>query len=187
MISELLLEKSKKNKKFIKTLLFSIKRQGMEKMFQYLVKKGFFNSPASCYYHGNFYGGLAEHSINVYKLFSSMCKKFNVVIHDDTIIIPSILHDVCKIGLYVFTEEGIRYNSKHPKGHCKLSLERIEKFIRLKPLERKMIEYHMGMYGTYGISKCPEYTLDELRIAFNNRIVKLFYFCDEMSSQFLEV
>ncbi len=134
MISELLLEKSKKNKKFIKTLLFSIKRQGMEKMFQYLVK-----------------------------------------------------HDVCKIGLYVFTEEGIRYNSKHPKGHCKLSLERIEKFIRLKPLERKMIEYHMGMYGTYGISKCPEYTLDELRIAFNNRIVKLFYFCDEMSSQFLEV
>jgi len=45
----------------------------------------------------------------------------------------------------------------------------------------------MGMYGAHETNLLnTEYTLPNLVAGFNNRIVKLFYFCDDMVSQFID-
>lgn len=49
-------------------LLKSIQREGIEKLIAYLEKTDFFKAPASTRFHGNYEGGLLEHSLNVYHL-----------------------------------------------------------------------------------------------------------------------
>ena len=43
-----------------------IKREGLDKLIDWLEKSDFFEAPASTKYHGNYAGGLLEHSLNVY-------------------------------------------------------------------------------------------------------------------------
>ena len=52
------------------SLLRSTKREGMEKLIEFIEKTDFFKAPASTKYHGNYEGGLLEHSMKVYaKIF----------------------------------------------------------------------------------------------------------------------
>ena len=46
-----------------------IKREGAEELLEYLCSNGsdFFTAPASTRFHGNYPGGLCEHSLNVYQ------------------------------------------------------------------------------------------------------------------------
>ena len=50
---------------FIK-LLKETNREGMDKLIEFLENSDFFEAPASTRYHGNFKGGLVEHSMKVY-------------------------------------------------------------------------------------------------------------------------
>ena len=47
-----------------------IKREGADKMLEYLLKSDFFTAPASTRFHLSCEGGLCTHSINVYKCLS---------------------------------------------------------------------------------------------------------------------
>jgi len=60
----------------------------------------FFEAPASAKltYHNCFVGGLAEHSLRVYKNLSKLCKSFQPNISNDSIIVVSLFHDLGKIG-----------------------------------------------------------------------------------------
>lgn len=49
-------------------LLKTVNRDGIDKLIEWLEKTDFFTSPASTKYHGNFEGGLAEHTYLVYTL-----------------------------------------------------------------------------------------------------------------------
>lgn len=72
-------------------LLKSIQREGIEKLIAYLEKTDFFKAPASTRFHGNYEGGLLEHSLNVYHLLKEKVaqKPYSEVISasDDTIIL----------------------------------------------------------------------------------------------------
>ena len=46
-------------------LLQSVQREGMDKLLTYIEKTDFFKAPASTRFHGNYEGGLLEHSLNV--------------------------------------------------------------------------------------------------------------------------
>ena len=180
-------EKSKKE--LIIELLDEVKRRGIEDVKAWLDKSGFYQNPASSKWHGNYVGGLAEHSYNVYRLFSHFNKIFKLNLNRETIILCPILHDVCKIGAYVMSGSEIQYNYAGPKGHAQLSLQRIKEHITLTDQEYMIIRYHMGMYGA-GESGCrgTEYPLKILVDSYNaNKVAKLFYFCDDMASQFLDV
>jgi hypothetical protein len=176
-------------------LLKSTKREGINDLITWMERHEFFTSPASAKYHGNYNQGLMIHSIKIYYLFKELCNEFGLIIDEDTIIICSLGHDLCKAGFYKFNYDVMEIvkNDNHPDGHAKLSISILERHIKLNDIEKSIILYHMGMYGTKEFGKVinkvkySEYTLKELSEAYNiNKLAKLFYFCDDMSSMFLE-
>jgi len=172
----------------ILSLLELITRPGIEKLTTKLIESDYFEAPASTKWHRAHKHGLAEHSYNVYVLFKEMLKKFNISIPEESIILIALLHDVCKINAYIFKEDKIFWNIAHATGHSRLSIKLIEQFIDLTELEKNCILYHMSFYGTSEFDSFrAEYTLRELSEGFNNnKIAKLFAFCDDMESQFME-
>lgn len=160
--------------KFIE-LLKSTKREGIENLIDFIEKTDFFKAPASTRFHGSYKGGLLVHSLNVYECLLEQVntkmfidKKTNI--NEDSIIICSLLHDLCKACFYAedtrnvkdkvtgqwHTEPYYTVDDKIPYGHGEKSVMMIEEFIKLKPVERYSIRWHMGftepkeLYNTIG-------------------------------------
>ena len=51
---------------FISIYKENIKREGADKLLEYLEKSDFFTAPSSTRFHGSYEGGLVQHSLNVY-------------------------------------------------------------------------------------------------------------------------
>lgn len=166
------------NKEHIGNMLFNIDRVGMSKLRDYLEESDFYTIPASKRYHNTEKGGIAKHCLSVYSLFYNHIQKLGIKdIPHDSIVICSLLHDLCKI-----TPKSI--------NHAETSIERIQKYIKLTNIERKIIKYHMGYYYANEFAKTwinGEYSLKNLSMAQNNPIVKLFHWCDDMDAQFIGV
>ncbi len=81
----------------------NIKRDGADALLDWLKKSDFFTAPASTKYHGAYEGGLLEHSLNVYDCLLGELASMNMTdkYSKETVAIVSLLHDVCKIGLYI--------------------------------------------------------------------------------------
>ena len=84
-----------------------IHREGADKFLDYLQNKSdFFTAPASTRFHGSYAGGLAQHSINVYRCLRAYLdrervqEEYGMHYSDETVALVSLLHDVCKIGCY---------------------------------------------------------------------------------------
>ena len=95
-----------KKEKFI-SLLKSTNRKGVNQLLSLLEEKGFFEAPASTRFHLSKNGGLLQHSINVYdvamKVRSAMIEldeRLKDAFPEDSVIIASLLHDVCKADIY---------------------------------------------------------------------------------------
>lgn len=152
-------------------LLRSTKRDGIEGLIEFIRKSDFYTAPASTRYHSCHEGGLLEHSLNVYDCLNAKCKgelwsEMNVT--EANIIISALLHDLCKSYYYgteiknkkVYSEHGTKSDSngrfdwvsapayvvddKIPYGHGEKSVMMIEEFIKLEPVERYAIRWHMG-------------------------------------------
>lgn len=89
--------------RFLHLFQENIKREGAEVLLDWLKKSDFFTAPASTRYHGAYEGGLLEHSLNVYDSLLDELESMNMMgeYSKETVAIVSLLHDVCKIGLYV--------------------------------------------------------------------------------------
>ncbi len=170
--------------KRITELLLSTEREGIGAMIAYLRCGGFFKSPASTRWHGVYEGGLADHSLAVCEMLVDFDTRLKLGAKTETITIATFLHDVCKMGAYIGSGTKYKWNLAQPKGHAKLSLERIKKYIVLTPIEEMMIKYHMGLYGLNEFDeKKGEYPLrgGGLANVWNHfPIVKVMYFCDEL-------
>jgi len=168
--------------------LKSVDRPGMEDVVEFLITRNFFKCPASTKFHGNYEGGLAEHSLNVCKNFTELLEATNLLeeVPADTIIISTILHDICKVGAYIPNNNGgFKWNREHPKGHGTLSVKRLMSLIELTPLERDLINFHMGPWNTFqmiGTDK-GDYTVMDLKEAWNRNLATRFlYFADEIAT-----
>lgn len=169
----------------ITKLLLSTERDGMDRMISELDTIGYFTSPASTKFHSCFKGGLAHHSLGVYILLSRRNKELKLSIAEDSIIITTLLHDVCKCGAYKGDSKPYTWNRAQPKGHAMLSLIRIAPFLELNELEEKMIKYHMGIYGTIEFEAKGEYPLRGgglMNAWYHHPICKIMYFCDEFET-----
>ncbi|MBP5398526.1 MAG: HD family phosphohydrolase [Bacteroidales bacterium] len=98
-------------------LLRSTGREGVDIVLRNLDKLGFFQAPASTVFHLNCEGGLLEHSLNVCDM--ALMLREQLIARDaslekrlpmDSVIIVSLLHDVCKSEIY---KKGKR-NKKNP-------------------------------------------------------------------------
>ena len=142
-------------------LLKETKREGIDKLIEFIEKRGFFLAPASAKYHNAFDGGLCDHSLKVFDLLLQKVELFKLQEKYplDTIIITSLLHDLCKIGLYENKEAwrkdahnkwenypGYGYlEQKMPVGHGSQSVIMAQNFIKLTQSEILGIYWHMGL------------------------------------------
>lgn len=136
-------------------LLRSTKREGIESLINYLETSDFFTAPASTKFHGNYVGGLAEHSLNVYNALVELTKDKDF--NSDTLIISSLLHDLCKTYFYTvemrnkkndkgewIKEPFYTVKDEMPLGHGEKSCFIISEFIKLTKEELYAIRWHMG-------------------------------------------
>lgn len=155
------------------TMLSECNREGINKLLEYLRKSDFYNAPASTRFHSCHEGGLVEHSLNVAdcllnKLNDPIWADRLSEVGRESIIISALLHDICKSNYYtiemknkkIYSDHGKKSDSagrydwetvpsytvddKIPYGHGEKSVMMIEEFIKLKPVERYAIRWHMG-------------------------------------------
>jgi len=106
-------------------------------------------------------------------------------LENSTIILATLLHDLCKMGAYVQNDKGYHWNQNQPKGHGTLSVERIQQFIKLYDIEVAMIKYHMGPWNTVqaaGTDKGDYPLLDMVEAWKKWPAVKFVYFADELAT-----
>ena len=95
------------NIKRFEKLMDTITRDGKDALMDYIKSKtDFYTAPASTQYHLACEGGLLQHSLNVYdcliaKKQSPIWKKIFEEIPEESLIIMSLLHDLCKVNFYV--------------------------------------------------------------------------------------
>lgn len=151
---------------FIETFRENIKREGAERVLDYLEGTDFFTAPASTRFHGAHPGGLLIHSLNVYYCLKDYLSRertkeiYNMDYSDETIAIVALLHDVCKINVYkesfrnVKDDNGVwqkvpcyEFDDKMPYGHGEKSVYILNGYMRLTREEAFAIRYHMGFSG----------------------------------------
>lgn len=140
-------------------------------MVDYLRTYGFFVAPASTKYHGNYEGGLIEHSIAVTKFLVQLTKDNHLTWKNPrSPYVVGMFHDLCKIDQYIpqyeLREElkpaplnnpksttfvktlcGYEYNSDTLlKGHGDKSVMFLSQFYTLTDEEIMCIRYHMGAF-----------------------------------------
>ena len=155
-------EQQNENKETFLRLLRSVDRKGIENLIDYLeTKTDFFTAPASTRYHNNCLGGLLAHTLNVYENFKAQLQLREIDLPEESIILTSLLHDICKCNYYVLEQRNRKVNGKWeqydvwsntkavspPLPHSYRSIRMIGTFLRLTPSEELCIYYHMGPYG----------------------------------------
>ena len=133
-----------------------------------------------------------DHTLNVYNNFKALLSLRGIEMPEDSVIIVSLLHDVCKANFYVTEQRNkkvdgqwVSYdfyatnkNPQIPLPHSSRSIRIIRSFIQLKFEEELIIFYHMGPYGA------DDYEYRNLMQSVNtkNPETLLFYIADLMSS-----
>jgi len=163
---------SKGNIELFERLLRETNREGIEDLIAFIRKSDFYTAPASTVYHSCHEGGLLEHSLNVYnrlikklddQLWAESCNATQT-----NITIAALLHDICKSYFYakevrnrkIYSDNGTKKDSigrfdwesyesytvddRIPYGHGEKSVMMIEQYIKLEPIERYAIRWHMG-------------------------------------------
>ncbi len=131
-------------------LLKKTGRENIDKVVEWLEQNRFFEAWASIHHHNNCYGGLASHSLDVYRLAMKINAERETALPEDSITLCSLLHDICKSDLYYYDrEEGCMKRNEEiaAQGHGIRSV-RILKSCGL-PLSRDeelAIWWHMGKH-----------------------------------------
>ena len=108
----------------------------------------FFYAPASTKYHGNYEGGLFDHSFMVMNTLVDLTRHNNLKWQrDGSPFIVGLLHDLCKIDQYKLGEAGYEYNTDTIlTGHGDKSVMLISEHMQLTEEEVMCIRYHMGAF-----------------------------------------
>lgn len=137
-----------------------------EEIVEKLIQNGFCSAPASSLHHGNYEGGLFDHSVAVANALQKYTRKLNLHWKNErSPLLVGILHDLCKIDLYkkvvtkpasfdfeTFSEDPEEYryersNDAIVQGHGDKSvIYALQLGIDLTEEEIACISYHMGAY-----------------------------------------
>lgn len=144
--------------------LMSIDRQGMNDLILYIEQStDFFSAPASTRHHDAHEGGLLKHSLAVYENLVKIMDTFFDEYDQESVIIVSLLHDLCKANFYTVSYRNAKdpiingqqlygwhqvpyytIEDQLPMGHGEKSLYLIMKFIAVTDEEAAAIRWHMG-------------------------------------------
>ena len=191
---------SDKKNEFIQIYNDKIKREGADKLLDYLCSKSdFFTSPASTVYHLSREGGLCEHSLNVYRCLCDYLDRprvketYGLTVSDETAAICALLHDVCKADCYTVGYRNKKdettgawqkvpvyeFKDRMPYGHGEKSVYIISGFMRLTREEAFAIRYHMGFSGTEDARNVSEaFKMYPLAFALSTADMEATYFIE---------
>ena len=151
--------------RFIEIFKSKITREGSDKLLNYLMSDAcdFFTAPASTRFHGNYEGGLCEHSLNVYDCLCDILSRprvkemYGVSYSDESIAIAALLHDICKTNFYKVSFRNVKnpegkwesvpfytIEDNLPYGHGEKSVYIASGYMRLTRDEAFAIRFHMG-------------------------------------------
>ena len=195
-------EHMEKVKVEITSLLKSTGREGVEDLTSVMEEKGFFTAPASSGggRHSAEEGGLAQHSLNVWKTAAKLARVLlgtierNTKEMNDSLVIVCLLHDLGKCGdygkaLYVpnILKSGKQSDAKPwernkdllPTPHAFRSVEIANRWIDLTEDEAFAIRYHDGLYDreTGAMAVIPGH---------ETRLLMLLHWADMWASRVLE-
>lgn len=142
-----------KNREEFRALLAPVTRNGIPALLDYLDECGFYYRPSSDDRHHNYPGGLAEHSLGVYKkmLLAHVAKS-----KPESVIIVGLFHDLCKCDQFYF--QGRRIRSNRVNGHGSRSVRLLKRFgVPLDESEFRAIRYHMGSPWSKKRRENPEF------------------------------
>jgi len=137
----------------IYALFEKVEKVSVKKLLRYLDSSGFFYRPSSANRHHNFPGGLAEHSLGVFRIVEEWnnmtpderrkSELYNFILSDKTVscdiftekmnyedmVIASICHDLCKAKHYYFKDKrvilGHNSDPEPRRVHASLSVKRL--------------------------------------------------------------
>ena len=152
---------------FIQIYTENIKREGADKLLEFLEKSDFFTAPASTRFHGAYEGGLLQHSLNVYECLADFLsrprvkERYKLEPTAETTAIVALLHDVCNVNFYTVQMRNAKneqtgqwekvpfyaIDDRLPYGHGEKSVYMISGFMRLSREEAMAIRWHMGFSG----------------------------------------
>ena len=188
---------------FIQIYTDNIKRNGADKLLEFLEKSDFFTAPSSTRFHGAYEGGLVQHSVNVYHCLKDYLSRprtkelYGMNYSEETIALVALLHDVCKINFYTVEMRNRKndetgqwekvpfytVNDTLPYGHGEKSVYILSGYFygddRLTREEAFAIRYHMGFSGTednYVIGKALE--MYPLALALNVADMEASYYLE---------
>lgn len=168
---------------FIITFTEKIKRKGSEMLLEWIKGTDFFTAPASTRFHGDYAGGLLEHSLNVYRnlvkeaaIYNESVSKDYEKISDETIALVALCHDLCKTNFYKTEMRNVKnpetkvweekpfytVDDSFPYGHGEKSAYLVGYFVKLTASEMMAIRWHMGGFddsvkgGSYAIGNAFE-------------------------------
>ena len=192
-----------------KSLLQSVERLSEEDV-NYLMEDldgwELFKMPASCRKHSCYEGGLVKHSLHVCEMAKMLRKQILLVRPDlevllplDSVIIASLLHDVCKAGIYkkvsrrqkneiglweTNSSYGIDY-SYLPVGHGEKSVIMLLRCgLELTEDEILAIRWHMGGWDLPYQSQ--EMTGSQKRARELTPLITLIHTADAMAADLME-
>lgn len=190
-------EKDFNKKEFIR-LLKDTKREGIDKLIEWLETTDFFDAPASSKFHGNYPGGLCQHSLLVLDYLLDFCYMFLDGVdceggYEESIVIVALLHDLCKVNTYKEDVRNVKVDGKwtqvpyykhdpdyHFGGHGAKSVYYAMKYIKLTDTEAAAINAHMGLYDKTQCSQ-PEGVYD------NNILALLLHIADTITTHIEKV
>lgn len=161
---------------FINIFTTHVKREGADKLLEYLTNSDFFTAPASARFHMAEVGGLCQHSVNVYHRLvravkSDYGENYAERYSDETLAIVGLLHDVCKVNFYGIEYRNVKEENawvkkpffkveeRFPFGHGEKSVFIVSQYIKLTAEEAMAINWHMGGFddrvrgGSYSASE----------------------------------
>lgn len=172
-------------------LLRSVGRPHTEDLIAALDGIGFFLSPASRHDHLCHEGGLLEHSINVYRVATLLANDMrhfrnDMPVSKNSIVVASLLHDVCKAGRYRLRPDGVyeKDYSRFTAGHGEASvIWLLQQDYPLSDEEVLAIRWHMGPWHVAAN--------DELQALYKHAclscpLVPLIHTADTLTAQIVE-
>ena len=136
-------------------------------LFNYLEQNGFYAQVASTRFHGDYRGGLFDHSLEVTNKLLELTEKLDLKwTRPESPYIVGMFHDLCKIDEYevrvtkegktMFGEEDVvgeeieieKVSNNPIQGHGDKSIIYLSQFLTLTEEEILCIRYHMGAYET---------------------------------------
>jgi len=199
--------------KIIELLWKSVNRFGIIRLVDWLQESDFFTAPASTNGHLAELGGLAQHSLLVYKLLADKIKYYITnsqkpditakikqlldTIDDESVIVCALAHDFCKINFYSTENKNVKnpdtgkwetklayvIKDQFPYGHGEKSVSILQAFINVTPRERLAIRWHMGPFEPNVMFFGHQQTYQQ---AMKDPLTVLLYTSDLEASKILE-